>query len=501
MSSLITTIGSHLTARHLSRQTFGYSYSLIKRHLSTNTSNKDNDSHNYDIIINGGGIAGFSTLVALKNSSYLKNHKILLIERQIKTDNHLERKDNQFSNRVSAITKSSKRFFKKIGIWDEFKEFAKPVKEFFVWSQNYRNAINFIHDFDGEDNDDNDVVCFIVENNRMLAALQSQTNQINDSVCYETIVTDIKSDGNSVKVDTKSLKNESQSSLVTKLLIGCDGFQSTVRQKSNLVNFEHELQEMAIVATLNVSSGFGNPNNDIAFQRFVSINDSVIALLPLNQDYSSLVWSVPKDLVKQLMQMNENKFVEHLNDCLKTENSNSSSIVSKFDGIIDSIFPKSMISNENVSYSVPQINSVVTDSRVAFPLKLSTTLPYFVGSPNDSKDNNRIVLLGDAAHRIHPLAGQGLNLGIGDVYVLTQTIESYLSRGECLFGQNPLDCSKRLESCLFDFESKRQFKSIAMISAVHSMKQLFNLIPSNVLSVMNSANFVKKQIVKFANSV
>ena len=108
--------------------------------------------------------------------------------------------------------------------------------------------------------------------------------------------------------------------------------------------------------------------------------------------------------------------------------------------------------------------------------------------------------IGDAAHRVHPLAGQGLNLGVGDADVLSQCLHNHLSRGESLFGANISDF-KQLEKSLFDFESKRQMKSIAMISVVHSMKPLFGFIPSQLLSLFNSSHFLKKQIVNFANSV
>ena len=105
--------------------------------------------------------------------------------------------------------------------------------------------------------------------------------------------------------------------------------------------------------------------------------------------------------------------------------------------------------------------------------------------------------LGDAAHRVHPLAGQGLNLGIGDVEVLSKHFHNHLSRGENLFA----DYSKNvLKKCLYDFESERQLKLIPMMGAIHSMQELFNLVPSSALSAFNQMNFIKQQIVSFANS-
>ena len=110
----------------------------------------------------------------------------------------------------------------------------------------------------------------------------------------------------------------------------------------------------------------------------------------------------------------------------------------------------------------------------------------------------KFYVLGDAAHRIHPLAGQGLNLGIGDAETLAKCLHKRLSRGETLFGDSISD-SKLLENCLFDFERKRQIKVIPMLSAIHSMQQLFTFIPTQFLTIFNSSEFLKNRIIEFAN--
>ncbi|CAG2106178.1 unnamed protein product [Medioppia subpectinata] len=423
------------------------------------------DVVDYDIVINGGGIVGFSTLLSLNWSPFLRDRNICLIERQLETNvKSLDRSDNQFSNRVSAITKSSQRFFERIGVWDQFKEFAKPVKEFYVWSHKYNNAINFTHDIN-DGNEDNGLVCYVIENNRILSSLQSKLNEMHSNVFYETDVTDITSGDNCLKIDTKSLKNDNKKSLRTKLLIGCDGFQSIVRQKSNLTNFEHDLEELAIVATLHVSPGDGNVSNDIAFQRFVPLDNSVIGLLPLNQEFSSLVWSVPKELAKPMMEMSEQHFVDHLNDSLFIEGIQSSSLSSTLDDMISRFAPKQVFNQQIPRYSVPHMISVLPNSRAVFPLKFGTTLPYLVGSPHGSSNNNRIVIIGDAAHRVHPLAGQGLNLGVGDADVLSQCLHSHLYAGERLFGENISDF-KELENCKL-FHHRIQLTSSHDVKSIH----------------------------------
>lgn len=107
-----------------------------------------------------------------------------------------------------------------------------------------------------------------------------------------------------------------------------------------------------------------------------------------------------------------------------------------------------------------------------------------------------ILILGDAAHRVHPLAGQGLNLGLGDAQVLSECLHNELSCGEDPFADDNL-----LTQTLFDFERLRQTKVIPMMAAIHSMQTLFNYAPSPALRVFDNLSFIKKQIVKFANSV
>ena len=368
---------------------------LSRIQFSSESKSNENNETNYDIVINGGGIVGFSLFLALKNSPFVGNKRICLIERQNKVnDKPLDRNLNHFSNRVSSITTSSKTFFQDINIWNDLKDYSKPIEEFYVWSQKYNNAINFRFNNNLNEDISDDVVCYIIENNRILSSLQSNVNRFEDDICYETMVSDIRSDGNCIHIQTKCQKTENIKDLRTRLLIGCDGFQSIVRQKSNLKLFEHDLEQMGIVGTIAVDSGPDNPFNKISFQRFVPFDNSVIALLPLSEEFSSFVWSLPKESAKLLMEMSDQQFIDHLNDSLFIETTSSDTLTSKFDDLMTRLLPKNIIPEFTPRYTVPHILSLIPNSRALFPLKFSTTLPYMVGAPNDCNDNNRIVIIG-----------------------------------------------------------------------------------------------------------
>jgi len=117
-----------------------------------------------------------------------------------------------------------------------------------------------------------------------------------------------------------------------------------------------------------------------------------------------------------------------------------------------------------------------------------------VGSPQGS-DNKKIVIIGDSCHRIPPLAGQGLNLGIGDAIELAESLSEGVEKGEDVFNDH-----EALGTALNSFERSRQFKLLPMLAAVASMQKLFALTPDSLLHTFNRFNLLKNEVVKFANS-
>jgi len=127
-------------------------------------------------------------------------------------------------------------------------------------------------------------------------------------------------------------------------------------------------------------------------------------------------------------------------------------------------------------------------------------LPNLVGGVGNSSNIN-LAIIGDSAHRVHPLAGQGLNLGIGDAMVLSKCLTLSAERGEELFSNNCTLAKERLESALNEFERERQLKLIAMMSAIHTMQDLFYYTPPILLNAFDHMNPIKKQLIRYANSL
>ncbi|KAF7491654.1 Ubiquinone biosynthesis monooxygenase COQ6 [Sarcoptes scabiei] len=444
----------------------------------------------YDIVINGGGIVGFSMLAAIKSSPFLSSKRVLLIEQQ---------------------SPPPPRFFTQLKVWNELIPFAKKVQGMYVWSDYYQNGINFHNDAYSIDK----TMCYILENHRMLQALYRRINELENplqKVLYKTSVIDIQQTTDATSVMTINLKTIENTENVekpnpprtiqTRLLIGCDGFKSIVRSKSTLPYFEMDLEQMGIVSTLEIDSS--NQTNQMAYQRFVD-DKLVIGLLPLDENHSSLVLSVQKNDLSDWMSLTDEDFVEKLNNVL-TREINVRNPLDKLASVLN--LTSVTQGNAQIRYP-PTIRSLVSGSRASYPLGFGTTVPFLVGNIQaktallqtlvNKERRVNTAIIGDAAHRIHPLAGQGLNLGLGDASCLTSCLEHQLSIGNDIFSPTTTS-TELLSQALFEFERSRVLKLVPMLSAIHSMQTLFKYTPSVILPIFNQIDLIKNLIVSFANS-
>jgi ubiquinone biosynthesis UbiH/UbiF/VisC/COQ6 family hydroxylase len=219
-----------------------------------------------------------------------------------------------------------------------------------------------------------------------------------------------------VRQDTTSASCELEDGrqIASRLLIGADGPRSAVRRSLGLASDAWEYNQRGLVARVKKS----RPNPGIAWQRFLP--GGPLAFLPLADGWSSIVWTLPDREARELQEVEPESFDERL-----------------------------AIASEGWLGDVEE-----TGPRASFPLAMSLGERYVSG---------RVVLLGDAAHAIHPLAGQGVNLGLADAAALVET----------LVRQRTAGASLAEPAALARFDRWRRSESTLMAGGIHGLGTLF----------------------------
>ncbi|CAG8676792.1 919_t:CDS:2, partial [Scutellospora calospora] len=234
------------------------------------------------------------------------------------------------------------------------------------------------------------------------------------------------------------------------------GINSIVRSFANIESLGWDYNAHAVVATLQV-----NPlaENVTAWQRFLPTGP--IAMLPIKNGFSSMVWSTTPALASKICTLSTNNFIHLVNAAFRLRIADLEYLYSQLENK-DIDFGKEFEWRQNVEKKnvnpveifPPLVSNVQEQSRAKFPLKLRNAESYI---------KERIVLVGDAAHTIHPLAGQGLNQGLADVQSLVKVIEHGVITGQDL-GNIQL---------LKNYSSDRYLSNLIMLGSVDKLHKLF----------------------------
>lgn len=331
----------------------------------------------FDCVIIGGGMVGAASALVLASQGL----KVAVVETHKPQDFTHEQ---ALDLRVSAISLASQHQLEQLGAWQQIKKWrACPYKRLAVWEQEYAYT-----EFNAQDIAQKQLG-HIVENRLIQLALWQQiAEQANIEIfCPETLV-DLQ------QVDDKVILTLTQRTLQAKLVIGADGGNSKVRSLANIGITSWDYQQAAMLINVETS----NPPQDITWQQFSPTGP--VAFLPLSKNslmpempmskypgYASLVWYHQQDEIKRLVALPNEKLQQ---------------------AILDK-FPK-------------RLGEFKVIDKAAFPLTRRHANRY---------QKKRVLLLGDAAHTINPLAGQGVNLGFKDVKALQMIIASAIAEGKC----------------------------------------------------------------------
>lgn len=291
--------------------------------------------------------------------------KIALIEAQ--TLNPISSAD-PVDLRVCAINQASKTILNHLGIWPLLMpERIADFSDMLVWE----TTANPIH-FDSADIGEA-MLGHILENRHFQQACLQRCQQIDtiDFLCPEK----------PASMDGNSLVLENGQTLTADLLVGADGARSPLREWAGISTSGWDYQQMGIVCTVTTEK----PHLNTARQRF--LNTGPLAFLPLADPHQcSIVWSNSNEQAEQLQQLDDEAFIRSLGDAFE--------------------------------HKLGDIISI--SQRGAFPLKLSHADQYV---------SDGFALVGDAAHTIHPLAGQGVNIGLLDAATLAEIVIDAAEKG------------------------------------------------------------------------
>lgn len=318
--------------------------------------------------------------------------------------------------RVSAITPGSRVILGGVGAWAGIaQQRVCPVEQMHVWDAGGTGTIHFDSADIGEPQ-----LAYIIENNAIRAALIERIGHCsNVQLCCPRDVDTVD------VADTRvELRLTDGTQISARVVIGADGSRSRVRQQAGIDLTAWGYAQQGIVATVATEQ----PHANTAWQRFLSTGP--LAFLPLADGQCSIVWSVDSEQADTLLAYDDGQFLEAL--------------ATAFGDRLGAV--------------------VATSARAAFPLQRAHAKRYV---------DSRIALIGDAAHTVHPLAGQGVNLGLLDAAVLT----------EVLLDADGRDIGSL--QILRRYERWRKGDNLAMLVVTDGLKRLFGNSMAAVAQVRN----------------
>lgn len=388
-------------------------------------------SERYDVIVVGAGMVGAAFACALARSGF----------RMALLDGHAppaEPPQGPYDLRVSALTRASESMLRALEAWEPMAAIrVSPFRHMHVWDAGGGQSIHF----DAADVAE-DTLGHIVEN-RLLQWSLHQRLQGRDSI---DVLIPAQLEGLQVEDDHVRVHLDDGRTLKTSLLVGADGIESRVRRLAGIATRGWYYDQHGVVATVRPQRF----HQETAWQRFLP--DGPLAFLPLADGRCSIVWSTHPDRAEALLAMDEAAFREQLEQAFE----------SRLGPILE------------------------CSPRARFPLRLQHSSHYV---------KSRLALIGDAAHSIHPLAGQGVNLGLLDAAALAAVLQEARARGRDP-GQYAL---------LRRYERWRKGDNVATMAVMDGFKRLFGArtAPARILrnaglGLVDRATPLKRMIIEHA---
>jgi 2-octaprenyl-6-methoxyphenol hydroxylase len=353
-----------------------------------------------DVLIGGAGFAGLALAIALRQG--LGDSFVVTV-----ADPTLGRAPSEA--RASAIVAAARRLFETIGVWDQVADGAQPILDMAITDSRLQDAVRPVFlTFEG-DVEPGEPFAHMVENGPLIAALIEKAKQ-EGVVLRPAAVADFDLAGNRIEV-----RLSDGETFAARLLVAADGARSSIRERAGIASHGWAYDQSSIVATVTHE----RDHHGRAEEHFLP--SGPFAILPLKGRRSSIVWTEDAQEAERIVALPDPEFHAEL--------------------------------ERRFGLHLGEIAAV--GLRRAYPLGLAMARAFIA---------ERLALIGDAAHVIHPIAGQGLNMGLKDVAALAETIVDAARLG--------LDPGSL--AVLDRYQRWRRFDTMAMGIATDGLNRLFS---------------------------
>ncbi|KAL0953694.1 hypothetical protein HGRIS_004888 [Hohenbuehelia grisea] len=483
-----------------------------------------------DIVIVGGGPVGLGFASALASNAAVRDTlRVVLVEAGDLSKVHdWQIAPEHYSNRVSSLTNASQSFLQGTGAWEYVEQGrTNPVEDMQVWDgvSDARIAFHASDMFPGSSSELPQMARLTENLNLQRGLLRHLRTTPQIQLMDKTKVKNIIRDESSGNWPIVQLNNNR--SLRARLLVGADGFNSPVRSYAKIPAFGWSYNTQAIVATMNhpPPSPYLRPDgfNTTAYQRFLPTGP--IAFLPLSPTVSSLVWSINPPELSKVLSANPAILKIMINAAFRLPEQSMRYLYDFVSGSVDraeslseelvrkevqwreqahgiaatSAYASSLVGANEVGIPPadadmvpPLVTSIQPGTVASFPLKFNHAEGY-IGEGHAA----RTVLVGDAAHSVHPLAGQGLNLGLADVECLSRCVANAVNQGGDVGSY----------TALLPYTQERYPANHTLMSAVDKLHKLYSTTAAPVvwargvgLEVLNELDSIKAAFMMAAGA-
>jgi 2-octaprenyl-6-methoxyphenol hydroxylase len=354
-----------------------------------------------DVLIGGGGFAGLALAIALRQGLG-ESFRVIVADPAFGRDARDE-------GRASAIAAAARRLFETIGVWQEVAGEAQPILDMVVTDSRLQDVMRPTYlTFAGEIAP-GEPFAHMVENHRVVAALTRRASADGVELRADAVR------GIAVRGDRIDATLSDDSVVSARLVVAADGARSAIREACGIQSFGWDYEQSGIVTTVEHE----RDHDGRAEEHFLPAGP--FAILPLKGRRSSIVWTEQASEAERIVALSDPEFHVEL--------------------------------ERRFGLKLGEIKAV--GPRRAFPLGLSVARSFA---------GERVALVGDAAHVIHPIAGQGLNLGLRDVAALAEAVADAARLGLDIGGADVLDRYQRW----------RRFDTMTMGVATDGLNRLFS---------------------------